>query len=86
MRWYNTMTLCTCPVLVHYSSVLNPCRDQSELVSQPCLARVAIERDVVRWLLKLGHVDRVHQLVPNLFQLIFQLVAFRQVRRLRRNL
>ena len=25
-RWYNTMTLCTCPVQVHYSIVVNPCR------------------------------------------------------------
>ena len=35
--WYNTMTLCTCPVLVHYGIVVNPCRDQSELVSEPWL-------------------------------------------------
>ena len=26
VRWYNTMGLCTRPVLVHYSIVVNPCR------------------------------------------------------------
>ena len=26
VRWYNTMTLCVWPVLVHHSVVVNPCR------------------------------------------------------------
>ena len=27
MHWYNTLTLCAWPLLVHYSIVVNPCRD-----------------------------------------------------------
>ena len=26
VRWYNTMSVCIFPVLVHYSIVVNPCR------------------------------------------------------------
>ena len=32
VRWYIAVGLCTCPVLVRYGVVVNPCRDQSEPV------------------------------------------------------